>query len=124
MPFDIERNFNEILSGSDTTLGVTKLTNGSQNSLGANTVATVATYTAPAGGKKVSRISCSGTDYAKWTLVLNTSTIEVKRSGPDRSVEFEFANPLELAVTDILDVKVEHYVTGETGNFETTIYGA
>lgn len=97
----------------------TVLNNGAVTSVTATTLTTIVTYTAPSA-KGVTRISCSGTDYAKYSLVLNTSTIEYKRSGPDRNIEF---GPMKLNTNDVLDIKVEHFNTGLTGNFEATIWG-
>ena len=87
-----------------------------------NSLTTIVTYTAPSA-KKISKISMSGTDYAKFQLFLNTVLIDTKRSGPERSVDFNFDNPLALASSDVLDVKVTHYATGVLADFESTIYG-
>lgn len=72
---------------------------------------------------RVSKISASGTAYAKFQLFLNASLIDTKRSGPERSVDFDFDIPLALAASDILDVKVTHYYAGLTEDFEATVYG-
>ena len=119
MPFgDLGRTSDE--AADLTQAGV--LANGTQTSVSDNTVTTLTTYTA-SGTKYISKIICSGTVYAKFTLVLNTSTIETRRGGPDRTIEFDFGGALKLDNTDVLDVKVEHYVTGASENFEATIYG-
>ena len=86
------------------------------------TVTTIVTYVA-SGTKYLTKISCSGTDYAKFFLVVNTTTIEIRRSGPDRNAIFDFDGALKLSDGDIVDVKVEHFVTGQTADFEATIYG-
>ena len=95
---------------------------GSQTAVPASTITTLATMTAN-GSRYVTRVSVSGQEYAKYTLHINSVLKETKRSGPDRSVEFEFDTPLGLASGDVLDVKVEHFVTGQTPDFEATIYG-
>lgn len=87
-----------------------------------NTVTTVVTYT-PTADKKITRIAVSGTAYGKVELFLNSSLVETKRMGPDRSVEFLFVSPLSVLTSIPLDIKVTHYVTGELNNFESTIYG-
>lgn len=94
---------------------VTNVTNG--------TLTTILTYTAGAA-TRVTRISVSGTDYAKFQIFLNTVLIETKRSGPDRSLDFTFVAPLGLASGNVLDVKVTHYAPGVLADFESTIYGA
>jgi hypothetical protein len=62
--------------------------------------------------------------YAKFQLFKNASLIETKRSGPDRSIEFSFNSPLQLVTSDVLDIKVTHYATGDLENFEASVYGA
>lgn len=94
---------------------VTSVTNG--------TLTTILTYTAGAD-TRLTRISVSGTDYAKFQIFLNTVLIETKRSGPDRSLDFIFTAPLGLSSGQILDVKVTHYAPGVLADFESTIYGA
>lgn len=84
---------------------------------------TILTYTAVAA-MRLTRISVSGTDYAKFQIFLNTVLIETKRSGPDRSLDFIFTAPLGMAASDVLDVKVTHYAPGVLADFESTIYGA
>lgn len=83
---------------------------------------TIVTYTAPAK-KLVSHVSVSGTVYAKYQLYKNATLIETRRGGPDRTLVFEFLRPLRLNASDILDVKVIHYNTGISADFESTIYG-
>lgn len=87
-----------------------------------NVLTTIVTFTA-AAATRVTRISVSGTDYAKFQIFLNTVLVETKRSGPDRSLDFTFAHPLGMDASDILDVKVTHYAPGVLADFESTIYG-
>ena len=84
---------------------------------------TILTYTA-AAATRLTRISVSGTDYAKFQIFLDTVLIETKGSGPDGSLDFSFTSPLGLDVGQILDVKVTHYAPGVLSDFESTIYGA
>jgi hypothetical protein len=100
----------------------TALASGSVSSVSDNTVTTIVSLTA-SGTKYISKIVCSGQVYAKFTLVKNTTTFETRRGGPDRTIEFDFGGALKLDDTDVLDVKVEHFVTTETPTFESTIYG-
>lgn len=83
---------------------------------------TIVTYTA-AVKTLISHITVSGTVYAKYQLYKNATLIETRRGGPDRTLVFGFLRPLKLQATDILDVKVTHYVTTSTADFESTIYG-
>lgn len=88
----------------------------------ANTQTTIVTYTA-SGKKLVSHITVSGTVYAKYQLYKNTTLIETRRGGPDRTLVFDFFRPLRLNDTDVLDVKVTHSQTSESADFESTVYG-
>lgn len=98
------------------------LASGAQTGVLNGVLTTITTYTAVAA-VSVSRIGCSGTVYAKFQLFKNASLVETKRSGPDRSVDFLFPSPLGLVAADVIDVKVTHYYTPDTGDFEATIYG-
>ena len=71
---------------------------------------------------KIMRISCSGQDYAKYELFIDTVLIETKRSGQKRNVDFNFTSGLLLNNTQVLDVKVTHFFTGDSLDFESTIY--
>lgn len=69
-------------------------------------------------------ISVSGEDYAKFFFTLNGSDIDIRRTGPDRNLVYDFTGaPVSLVSGDIIDVKVEHFNVGETPDFEATIYG-
>lgn len=103
-------------------LAVTPLAGNAITSVPDNVLTTIVTYTAPAD-KKVSLVSTSGSLYAKFELFLNTVLIETRRGGPDRTVVFEFTNPLQLNSGDILDVKVIHFDMTHTADFESTVYG-
>lgn len=121
---DADRNlFVNVGANSALPAGVDTLATGSQVGVGANLLTTIVTYTAPAA-KSITRISVSGTEYAKYQLFKNASLIETKRTGPDRSTEFVFNSPLVMSSGDILDVKVTHFYTGNTLDVESSIYGA
>jgi len=102
---------------------VSPLSVGAVSSVSDTVLTTIVTYTA-ASAVKITRISISGTVYAKFQLFYNTTLIETIRSGPDRTMFIEFKSPLSLISSDVLDVKVTHYNTGLMENFEATIYGA
>lgn len=53
--------------------------------------------------------------------MVNTVIQATKRSGPSRNVEFDLN--LELSATDVIDLKVEHFATGQTSDFEGLILG-
>ena len=95
---------------------------GTQAGVVASVLTTVLTFTATAR-TLVPRIVISGELPAKVFLVLNTVTIETRRMTSDRNVEFLFMHSILLEIGDILDVKVQHEFTGETGNYESTLHG-
>lgn len=112
------------MAASDATApnSVSALSGGAISGIPPTTLSTIATFTA-AIATRITRIGCSGTCYAKFQLFLNTVAIETKRSGPERSIDFIFERPLSMAIGDILDVKVTHFVTAGSEDFESTIYG-
>jgi hypothetical protein len=103
-------------------LDVTALAGNALTNVPDTTLTTIVTYTAP-HAIHISQVTCSGTVYAKFQLFLNTVLMETRRGGPERTVVFEFNNPLQLQNGDILDVKVEQYNIGQTADFDSTVYG-
>ena len=97
---------------------------GTATSVPANVKTTILTQSFSATFNNISIISVSGQDYAKYFLTINSVDIDIRRSGPDRNLTFDYtSNPLALYSGDIVDIKVEHYVTGNLLDFEATIYG-
>ena len=69
-------------------------------------------------------VSVSGDDYAKYYLTVNGTDIDIRRTGPDRNLTYDFTgSPLALAPGDIVDIKVQHFFVGSLLDFEATIYG-
>jgi len=122
---DADNNLYVHVADDDTagSMVVSPIAVGSVTSVPSSTLTTIVTYTA-AATTRLSRISVSGTVYAKYQLFFNTVLVETKRSGPERSIDFAFKSPLGMVATDILDVKVTHYNTALLENFEATVYGA
>jgi len=121
---DPSRNLYVNVAASPATVpnSVTALAGGMITLIPASTLSTITTYSA-ATAMKVTRIGCSGTCYAKYQLFLNSSIIETRRSGPERTIDFVFERPLSLPMGSILDVKVTHFVLTSFDDFEATIYG-
>lgn len=109
-------------TGSLSSTGVSALAVGGLTAVPASTTTTIVTYAA-ASTTRLTKISVSGTVYAKFQLFLNTVLIDTKRSGPERSLDFSFDIPLAIGVGDIIDVKVTHYNTALLEDFNSTIYG-
>ena len=94
---------------------------GQELLVSATTVTTIVSMTAN-GFDHITKISCKGDDYAIWTLFVNSvqfDTIKLSKY----SVDFQWDNPLEFAAGNIIDVKVEHGLTGQQLAFDATIYG-
>jgi len=69
-------------------------------------------------------VSVSGSYFAKYFLTVNGVDIDIRRSSPDRNLQYDFTGaPLEINVGDTIDIKVEHFDIGELHDFEATIYG-
>ena len=87
-----------------------------------NVETTVASYTT-LGEETIGDIVTSGTSYARYNIYVNTILQFVIRSGPSRQANLVLNRPLQLSIGDIVDVKVIHYNTDATDDFETTILG-
>ena len=97
---------------------------GLANSVPATTLTTILTSTYSTTFTNISIVSVSGDDYAKYTLVINGTDVDVRRTGPDRNLTFDFtSNPLALSSGDVVDIKVEHFRSGQLLDFNATIYG-
>lgn len=95
---------------------------GTQTSVSDNTITTVATMTAN-GARNITKIKFSGEGYARWTVVVDATTEETATTGTYAG-EFDFGpNGFYVAPGSVLDVKVEHFITSETLDFNATIYG-
>jgi len=99
-------------------------TNGTATSVAATTKTTIVSATYSATFNNVALISVSGGNYAKFFLTINTVDIDIRRTGPNLNLEFDFkSNPLGLSALDVVDIKVEHFNTGSLVDFEAVIYG-
>ena len=97
---------------------------GSTVSVPANTLTTILTAPYSASFTNISIVSVSGEDYAKFFLVINGTTVDIRRTGPDRNLTYDYtSNPLKLTAGDIVDVKVEHFNAGDLLDFDATVYG-
>lgn len=88
----------------------------------ASSKTTVVTLTAVTD-KFITAIYGSGMENGKWYLTIDAADQIVRRAGPERDKIWEFPSPLKIPAGSVLDIKVEHFVTGETPDFECTILG-
>lgn len=114
----------EIGGGNIKTFGeaVTAVAVSEAMSVPSNTLATVLTLTAN-GTNMITIINFSGEDYAKFGFYVNSVLKETMRTGPQRNGRFYFMHPYTLEDGDVVDVKVTHYFSGDTLDFESTLYG-
>ena len=97
---------------------------GSLSSLAPSTKTTIVSDVYLAGTiVNVPLISVSGTNYAKYYFQINGSDIDIRRTGPNLNLDFNFTGaPFSLTPGDIVSVAVEHFNAG-TEDFEATLYG-
>jgi len=134
MPLDLQRVVGpiEVEGTSDDPLyvivqGISVITynnNGAVTNIPDNTKTTILTQSYVAGTfENLVIVSVSGDVYAKYYLTVNGTDIDIRRSGPDRNLQFDFTGaPYSLTAGDIVDIKVEHY-ENKLYDFEATIYG-
>lgn len=97
---------------------------GETGAINAETLTTITSYVA-AADVKLSKVSCSGDGPADFTLLVDTTQVDIKRSSTgDLDKEFKFDDPLPVASGSVISVKVYHHATGKTKTFNATIYGA
>lgn len=94
---------------------------GNVTNVSDNTLSTILTLNA-SQDHKIARISCSSDAYAKYQLFIDNVLVETKISAPNYAIDFNFDPTLLLSNGQILDVKVTHFYTSETVDFESTIY--
>jgi hypothetical protein len=98
---------------------------GGATNVAATTKTTLITQAYIAGTfENLTQVSVSGEDYAKFFITLNAVDIDIRRTGPDRNLDFNYTGaPYKLVAGDVVDIKVEHYNTGDLVDFDATIYG-
>ena len=99
----------------------TTLARGVQTTVPASTQTTVVTLAAN-GVRFITKIVCSGHDHAKWEVYVDSIVVITKRENKF-TTEFDFANPYRLDEHSVMDVKVTHFVTGDSLDFDATIIG-
>jgi len=98
---------------------------GSVTNVADNTKTTIVTQSYVAGTfENLTEVSVSGEDYAKYFVTIGVTDMDIRRTGPDRNLTFDFKGaPYELSPGDIVSIKVEHYNIGDLVDFDATIYG-
>ena len=101
---------------------VSALSQATASSVPSGTLTVVTSFTATAT-TAITKISCSGSDYGQFRLLLASVVIDVRRSGPTRNTDFLFEYPLKLTTGQTLEVKVIHQDASVSPDFDATIYG-
>lgn len=117
---DSKRNL-YVTQGSATGI-VSALSQGSVSSVPSGTLTVIASFTAT-GALAITKISCSGSDYGQFRLILDSIVIDIRRTGPSRNTDFLFDHPLQVADTQTIEVKVIHQDGSVSPDFDATIYG-
>jgi len=98
------------------------LVRGVQTNVPASAQTTVATLAAN-GVRFITKVICSGHAGAKWELYIDSNLVATKRDGT-YSQEFSFdATPYRIDDGSQMDVKVTHYHTGSSLDFDASIIG-
>jgi len=99
------------------------LATGTAAAVSASTKTTVLTIAA-AVDTYITQIIGSGMENGKWFLTVDTVDKNTRRAGGgERDREWQFVNPYLIPSGSVFDLKVEHFVTGETPTFEATVWG-
>jgi len=75
------------------------------------------------GDETIGDMLVGGTDYARFNIYINTVLQFVVRTGPARYGSMSIQRPLQFSIGDIIDIKVIHYNTAVSADFEATILG-
>lgn len=89
----------------------------------AATVQTTIVTLNPSVETLITKVECSGQEYGKFQIYIDNILQVTKRGGPSRNVTFDFSWPLKLNAGQIFDIKVIHFVGGQTPDFESTVMG-
>jgi len=99
---------------------------GTVAAVAASTETTIVSYaTGAAKATWITQIFCSGQENSKWRLFEATVAKIVLRIGAGQvNTEFNFTTPYKVSAGPVtIDIKAEHFITGETPTFEATILG-
>ncbi len=102
------------------------LSNAVASAVPASVETTVATYTTSATKATwITKIFVSGQENSKWRLFIGGTARIVRRIGAGQvNGDFIFETPLKVAAGSVpVDVKVTHFVVGQTPDFEASILG-
>jgi len=105
------------------TANTTVVANNVAISVPANIETTIVSYSTGASPTWITTILCSGMQYGKFRYFENLVPLIVLRGGSDRNVMFNITTPLKVPAGATIDVKVTHFNTGDTPDFECSILG-
>lgn len=89
-----------------------------------NSLTTILTYTVTTSDLFLDTILASGDIDAEYRLVINSTTkAKYITSEQDRTAKIQFPVAQKFIVGTIIDIKVVHFNTTNTGSFNTTLIG-
>jgi hypothetical protein len=104
----------------------TNLANATATAVPVSTETTVVSYSTTAlKATWITQIFCSGQENSKWRFFEGGTAKIVQRIGAGQvNMCYDFVTPYKIPAGPVtIDVKVEHFVTGETPDFECSIIG-
>jgi len=110
--------------GTPLTQVSTVLSNATASAVTDNTQTTVDTYTASGSDVSITKILVTGTANSEWIIeVDSTEKMAFRIADGNKTRDIEFSTPLSLADGSTIDIKVEHFFSGETADFKASILG-
>lgn len=89
-----------------------------------NALTTILTHTVVTADLLLDKILASGTVDAEYRIVVNGSTkAKYITSEQDRTAKFDFPVAQKFAIGDVIDIKVVHFNTSVTADFNTSLIG-
>lgn len=99
---------------------------GSVSAVASSTETTVVSYaTSATKATWITQIFCSGQENSKWRLFdAGTPKIVMRIGAGQVNTEFNFVTPFKVPAGPVtIDIKVEHFIAGETPTFEAAVLG-
>lgn len=92
--------------------------------IAANATTTIISYTVTTADLFLDQVIGSGTIDAEYSIVIDGSNkARYKTSEQDRTAKFIFTTPQKVSVGSIVDIKVTHFQTGSSGDFNASLIG-
>lgn len=111
-----------VVAGTATTTSI--LEYDDVTTIAANALTTILSYTVVGTALLVDQIIASGDVDAVYFLVVDGSIkAQYRTSEQDRTAKFNFPVAQKFSIGQVIDIKVIHYDTGDTSDFNATLIG-